>query len=123
MEVNDPKEWLDDNREPVYRDSDARATWRGEDVDDEVAEIVKRRRLEHETVASLQHLRKLLGRTQVEVANDWGRPQSQVSRLETDPLHAELASVLAYIQALGGRLTVEAEVDGRIYTVDLAETA
>jgi hypothetical protein len=33
------------------------------------------------------------------------------------------ASVLAYIQALGGRLTVEAEVDGRIYTVDLAETA
>lgn len=124
VEVNEPKDWLDDNRDVIYRDPDDKATWRGDPTaDEEIAEIVKRRRLEHETVASLQQLRKLLGRTQVDVANQWGRPQSQVSRLETDPLHAELASVLAYIQALGGRLTVEAEIEGRIYTVDLAETA
>lgn len=124
VEVNEPKDWLDDKRDVIYRDPDDKATWQGDPaVDDEIAEIVKRRRLEHATVASLQQLRKLLGRTQIDVANQWGRPQSQVSRLETDPLHAELASVLAYIQALGGRLTVEAEIDGRIYTVDLAETA
>ena len=122
--MNEPKDWLDDDRAVIYRDPDDKAAWQGDaTVDDEVAEIVKRRRLEHETVASLQQLRKLLGRTQVEVAKDWGRPQSQISRLEADPLHAELASVLAYIKALGGRLTVEAEVDGRIYTIDLAETA
>jgi hypothetical protein len=82
---------------------------------------VDRRLAEHRVVATLQQLRRMLGRTQVEVAEQWGRPQSQVSRLESDPIRAELGSVLAYVQALGGRLTVEAEIDGRVYTVDLAE--
>jgi len=44
-----------------------------------------------------------------------------IPRLEADPLRAELDTVLAYIQALGGRLTVEAEIRGQTYTVDLAE--
>jgi hypothetical protein len=98
------------------------ATWRGDPtVHDEVAKLVQQRRAEHEVVSSLQQLRKLLGRTQVEVANEWGRPQSQASRLEADPLRAELGTLLAYIQALGGRLTVEAEIRGQTYTFDLAE--
>lgn len=122
--MNDPKEWLDDDRDVIRRDADDQATWRGDaTVDDEVAELVKQRRAEHEVVASLQQLRKLLGRTQVEVANQWGRPQSQVSRVEADPLRAELGTVLAYIQALGGRLTVEAEIRGQTYTVDLADAS
>jgi hypothetical protein len=122
MEMNDPKEWLDDDRDVIRRDADDKATWRGDaTVHDEVAKLVEQRRAEHEVVASLQQLRKLLGRTQVEVAAKWGRPQSQVSRLEADPLRAELGTILAYIQALGGRLTVEAEIHGQTYTVDLAE--
>lgn len=124
MEVTDPKDWLDDDREPVYRDPDDKASWRGDDtVQGEITKLVEHRRIEHHMVASLQQLRKLLGRTQNDVAQTWGRPQSQVSRLETDPLHVELATLLAYIQALGGRLTVEAEISGRIYTVDLAEAS
>lgn len=120
--MNDPKDWLDDDRDVIRRDADDKATWRGDtSVHDEVAKLVKQRRAEHEVVSSLQQLRKLLGRTQVEVANEWGRPQSQVSRLEADPLRAELGTLLAYIQALGGRLTVEAEIRGQTYTVDLAE--
>ena len=120
--MNDPKDWLDDDRDVIRRDADDKATWRGDtSVHDEVAKLVQQRRAEHEVVASLQQLRKLLGRTQVEVANEWGRPQSQVSRLEADPLRAELGTILAYIQALGGRLTVEAEIRGQTYTVDLAE--
>lgn len=120
--MNDPKDWLDDDRDVIRRDADDKATWGGGvTVHDEVAKLVKQRRAEHEVVPSLQQLRKLLGRTQVEVANEWGRPQSQVSRLEADPLRAELGTLLAYIQALGGRLTVEAEIRGQTYTVDLAE--
>ena len=120
--MNDPKDWLGDDRDVIRRDADAKVTWRGDaTVHDEVAKLVKQRRAEHEVVSSLQQLRKLLGRTQVEVANEWGRPQSQVSRLEADPLRAELGTLLAYIQALGGRLTVEAEIRGQTYTVDLAE--
>jgi hypothetical protein len=122
MEMDDPKDWLDDDRDVIRRDADDKATRRGDDtVHDEVAKLVQQRRAEHEVVSSLQQLRKLLGRTQVEVANEWGRPQSQVSRLEADPLRAELGTLLAYIQALGGRLTVEAEIRGQTYTVDLAE--
>ncbi len=122
--MNDPKDWMDDDRDLVYRDADDKASWRGDDtVEGEITKLVEQRRLEHHMVASLQQLRKILCRTQNDVAQTWGRPQSQVSRLESDPLHAELATLLAYIQALGGRLTVEAEISGRIYTVDLAEAS
>lgn len=50
-----------------------------------------------------------------------GRPNPRVSRLEADPLRAELGTILANVQALGGRLTVEAEIRGQSYTVDLTE--
>src|SRR5437879_3464997 len=99
MEMSDPKDWLDDDRDPLYRDDDDdEASWRGDrTVNDEITNLVEQRRLEHHMVASLQQLRKILGRTQNDVAQTWGRPQSQVSRLESDPLHAELATILAYI--------------------------
>lgn len=119
--MKEPQDWLDDNRDVLRRDADDKATWRGDpSVHDEVSVAFERRLAEHQ-VATLQQLRKLLGRTQIEVAEQWGRPQSQVSRLESDPMRAELSSILAYVQALGGRLTVEAEIDGHVYTVDLAE--
>jgi len=70
--MNDPKDWLDDDRDVIRRDADDKATWRGDaTVHDEVAKLVQQRRAEHEVVSSLQQLRKLLGRTQVEVANEW----------------------------------------------------
>jgi hypothetical protein len=72
-------------------------------------------------VASLQRLRKTLGRTQNAVAQTWGRPKIPSLPTRARHFHAEIATIFAYIQALGGRLTVEAEISGRIYTVDLAE--
>ena len=46
--MDDPSAWLDDNRPVIHRDDDGPAMWRCDaTVEDEVAELVSRRRLEH----------------------------------------------------------------------------
>jgi hypothetical protein len=78
-----------------------------------------RRDAHHHVVASLAELRRAVGRTQLDVAEDWGRPQPKVSRLERQPERAEVATLASYVAALDGRLTVEVEIDGETYRYEL----
>lgn len=78
MELNDPKDWMDDDRDPVYREVDDRLPWQDDEtVHGEITKLVEQRRLEHHMVASLQQLRKHVGHTQND-AQTWRRPQSEV---------------------------------------------
>jgi hypothetical protein len=117
----EPADWQPSgNGDVTYHEVNDEATWRGDpSVHDEIMSRFQRHVLEHHVVTSLQALRRLLGRTQVEIAEVWGRPQSQVSRLENDPERAELGSVLAYVHALGGKLAIEAEIEGELFRYEL----
>jgi DNA-binding transcriptional regulator YiaG len=66
----------------------------------------------------LGQLRRELGLTQSRLAQIMGVSQARVSEIERGDLaHTELDTVRAYIEALGGRLRVVADMDDR--TVDI----
>lgn len=66
----------------------------------------------------LAQLRKELGITQVQLAKIMGVSQARVSDIERGDLaHTELSTVRTYIEALGGRVRVVADLGDR--TVDL----
>ena len=96
-----PKPWRDVRREAV---EDGRIDERG------VA--AHRGRLEGEVVAHrLAGIRKAHGLSQQEVARAMGVTQSRVSRIESgDIARAELATLRAYIRALGGNLRLVAQI-------------
>jgi transcriptional regulator with XRE-family HTH domain len=75
--------------------------------------------LEHDVLASLSELRRATGLNQTEIAQRWGRGQSQVSKVERSPENVELATLAGYVRALGGQLTMTIEVAGHIYHEDL----
>src|ERR1700688_553330 len=76
-------------------------------------------RIEHEVVTSLGELRRATGLSQTEIAERWGRGQSQVSKVERGPENVERATLAAYVRALGGHLTITIEVGGHVYHEDL----
>jgi predicted XRE-type DNA-binding protein len=61
---------------------------------------------------ALQELRKVVGLTQVEVAEKLGMPQSNVSRLEksSDML---LSTLRSYVEAVGGKMEIAIELPER----------
>jgi hypothetical protein len=87
--------------------------------DTHVRAAAERRALEQEIVESLRQLREAIGLTQADLGRAWG-PQAQVSRLERDPARVVLATLVGYVQALGGELVVEAKVEGRTYRYRVA---
>jgi hypothetical protein len=83
------------------------------------AEERNRREVEHAIVTSLGGFRRLAGLNQTEVAVRWGHGQSHMSKIERDPLRAELTTLAGYVQALGGRLTVTIEAGDHVYYEDV----
>ena len=75
--------------------------------------------LEHDVLESLSELRRATGLNQTDIAERWGRGQSQVSKVERSPENVELATLAGYVRALGGQLTMTIEVDGHVYHEDL----
>lgn len=68
----------------------------------------------------LADLRKMLGRSQVDVASALGVSQPEVSRVEHEA-DLKLSTLRAYIESLGGRLHLLAEVDGDLVEVDIPQ--
>ena len=79
----------------------------------------ERLRIEHDVVATLGELRRAAGFNQSEIAERWGRGQSQVSKVERAPDSVEIATLAGYVRALGGNLSITIEVGGHIYREDL----
>lgn len=79
----------------------------------------ERLRLEHDVVATLGELRRAVGFNQSEIAERWGRGQSQVSKVERAPDSVEIATLAGYVRALGGNLSITIEVGGHTYHEDL----
>jgi hypothetical protein len=51
--MDDPSRWLEDNRSVIFRDPDDQAVWKGDaTANDEVAELVSRRRPGHWAAAA-----------------------------------------------------------------------
>lgn len=70
----------------------------------------------------LAQLRQELGLTQTQLAKAMGVSQARVSDIERGDLdHTELSTVRAYIEALGGRVRVVADMGDR--TVDIQSLA
>jgi len=66
---------------------------------------------------SLQQLRKLAGRTQVQVAESTGVTQATIAGIERREDH-KLSVLRTYVESLGGSLEVVAEVNGIRYTLN-----
>ncbi len=75
----------------------------------------QRLRIEHDVVATLGELRRAAGFNQSEIAERWGRGQSQVSKVERAPDSVEIATLAGYVRALGGNLSITIEVGGHTY--------
>jgi len=75
-----------------------------------------RRELENQIVSyQLSELRKQQGLTQQQVAVGMGVSQRRVSAIERGEVdHSELATLRAYVQALGGSISVIVDVDGTV---------
>lgn len=84
----------------------------------------RRRALAHELHLAVRSIRQRAIGTQTDAAKAWHRPQSQVSRLESDPSASKVGTFLDYLSALNvsmsirlstGDITVELRsVDGRL---------
>jgi len=84
------------------------------------AEIAKyRRRLSAEVQAHrLSEIRKTSGLNQAEIADRLGVSQSRVSRIERGDIdRAEIATVRAYIGALGGEVEIVAKFGDERFTI------
>jgi hypothetical protein len=68
--------------------------------------------ISNEQAVSLRELRLLTGRTQVDVADEMGVAQGEISRLERRD-DAKLSTLRAYVEALGGKLELTAKVGDR----------
>lgn len=71
-------------------------------------------------VADLRSLRRLAGRTQVEVAEALGSVQPAVSRTEHQA-DIHLSTLREYVAALGGTLRLVAVLDGHEVEFDLSD--
>ena len=62
----------------------------------------------------LRLVRKKLGITQVELAKRMGVSQIRISQIENGKLESfELGTLIRYIEALGGKLSLRVELDGK----------
>lgn len=62
----------------------------------------------------LRLFRKSLGITQVELAKKMGVSQIRVSQIENGKLEKfELGTLMRYVEALGGKLRLSVELDGK----------
>lgn len=100
-----------------WRDVRADALRSGHITEQGIAEA----RLYHDEQARAYHLRQVrqarMARQQ-DVAAAMNVSQSRVSRIERGDIdHAELATLRAYVHALGGRLTVTAEFGDQTLTL------
>lgn len=84
-----------------------------------LAEARRRTEAAHAIVTSLAELRRAAGLNQTELGQRWGHTQSFVSRVERDPAGVEMATLVGYVKALGGRLTVTVEAGDHIFYEDL----
>lgn len=95
-----------------WQDVRAEATARGVVTEEGVAEA-RRAHEERERAYRLQRVRKDRRVRQEDLAEQMGVSQSRVSRIESGDLeHVEIATLRAYIHALGGELRVVADFDG-----------
>ncbi len=86
---------------------------------EELAKARRQTEAAHAIVTSLAELRRAVGLSQTELAERWGHTQSFVSRVERDVTNVEMATLVGYVKALGGRLTITVEAGDRILYEDL----
>lgn len=122
MSANDtieptPEDWLADADEEFVVNQEIRHPDPAfEELRNKASE---RLRIEHDIVATLGELRRAAGFNQSEIAERWGRGQSQVSKVERAPDSVEIATLAGYVRALGGNLSITIEVGGHTYHEDL----
>ncbi|MHB8263657.1 MAG: helix-turn-helix domain-containing protein [Acidimicrobiales bacterium] len=89
------------------------------DFEEELTRVRQRTEAMHTIVTSLAALRRAAGLNQTQLAERWGHTQSFVSRVERDPAGVEMATLIGYVKALGGRLTVTVETGDHVFYEDL----
>ncbi|GAB2954531.1 hypothetical protein GCM10023080_011730 [Streptomyces pseudoechinosporeus] len=71
---------------------------------------IKREMLDAERGYELAALRKAQGMTQVQVAKAMGVTQGRISQIERGGVRLDTSTMAAYLQAIGGELTILATV-------------
>jgi hypothetical protein len=83
-----------------------------------IPEREHRREVAHTLAVAIRQARLDAVGTQVAAAQAWGRTQSQVSRLESDPSVVQLGTLLDYLSSIGVELSLHLSVGGRLIEVD-----
>jgi predicted transcriptional regulator len=100
-----------------WKDVRTEALARGRIKEEEIAEY-RRQMLAEVRAHRLAEIREAAGLNQTEVAGRLGVSQSRVSRIERGAMdHTELATIRAYIGALGGELELVAKFEDERITV------
>jgi hypothetical protein len=101
-----PAEWLADlGQPPVELDSPYDLVTNEADratIDDRR----RRRASAHHLAEAIREARRQAVGTQIAAAAAWGRAQSQVSRLESDPSVVQLGTLIDYLSALDVEITI-----------------
>lgn len=83
-------------------------------ITDEQMESARRATREYVSAYALREARKEVGMTQVELADAMGVSQNRVSRMERGDLATmSLDAICRYVEALGGEVSLVAELPGR----------
>ena len=108
-----PKEWMESlDGKSIIETQLTQPDSKFNELQDEAARRVA---LEHEVVTNLGELRRATGLNQTQIADRWGRGQSQVSKVERAPQSVELATLAGYVRALGGQLSITVEVGDLVF--------
>jgi transcriptional regulator with XRE-family HTH domain len=112
-----PEEWVANVKDEFIYDKEV--THPEPEFEEMRQQVRTRLELEHDLLESLGELRRSTGLNQTEIAQRWGRGQSQVSKIERSAENVELGTLAGYVRALGGQLTVTIEVGGHVYHENL----
>src|SRR5665213_1312605 len=112
-----PEEWLDDIEGEFILDQEV--THPDSEFNEMRRLASSRLELEHDVLESLSELRRATGWNQTEIAQRWGRGQSQVSKVERCPENVDRATLGGYVRAVCGQLTMTKKADCHAYHEDL----
>lgn len=86
-------------------------------ANDEVGRLLAQERLRVRLTDGLRSVRTARGLSQADVADRLGITQGRVSRLESADFDRRLDSIAAYMHAVGAKVVLAFEVDGRLFPV------
>jgi len=94
----------------------------GRGLSKQAIEQEKQRLLRQQRLYALRELRSLGARTQTQLAEDLEVTQNRISKLERYEIEKlELRTISSYVEALGGTLALQVELEGKSFVFSVSQ--